>query len=572
MKRAIKIIVPLLLSIAIVLSIGWYLFEYDPDFTRDILLQQARRLEDEGNHSAAVWFYELAYNQSVNNDDVAIELAQQFKSIGNYTKAEYTLSKAIEDGGSVELYIALCQTFVEQDKLLDAVQMLDKVSNPDIKAQLNALRPAAPEASTPSGFYSQYLTIELQAMEGQLYYTTSTDYPCMDKDAYAGPIALSGGQTTIFALAVGENGLVSAPSIFSYTIGSVVEEVTFRDSAMEEAVRSALGITEDRVLYSNELWSLTEFSVPAGATSLEDLKWMPYLQKLTVDQNVIDSLEALASMQQLQTVNISDCAISRRDIEIIASLPKLSSLTLSGCSLSTMAGLEKAMGLTYLDLSNNTIRDTAVLKAMTGLQELYMAHNALVSLEDIATLTTLTALDVSYNSIATTAPLAALTNLEKLSVSGNSLMNLDGVGSLVKLQHFYAAHNNLVDVAVLAGCKDMEMLDISNNTLLNIDIIAELVKLREVNFSHNEISSLPTFQESTPLIAVYGSYNNIQSLDGLKGVAALQYVYMDYNEELKSISALTSCPDLKVVNVYHTKVTKVSSLTGKGVVVNYDPT
>ena len=104
MKKILKIAIPLLLAITILLSIGWYFFQYNTTFTRDFLLQQARRLEDEGKHDLAVWFYNLAYEQSQGSDAVAIELAQQFKEIGNYTKAEYTLSKAIEDGGSVELY------------------------------------------------------------------------------------------------------------------------------------------------------------------------------------------------------------------------------------------------------------------------------------------------------------------------------------------------------------------------------------------------------------------------------------------------------------------------------------
>ncbi len=572
MKRAIKIIVPLLLGIAILLSIGWYLFEYDPDFTRDVLLQQARRLEAGGNHSAAVWFYELAYNQSRDNDAVAIELAEQFKSIGNYTKAEYTLSKAIGDGGSVELYIALCQTFVEQDKLLDAVQMLDKVNNPEIKAQLEALRPASPTASTDSGFYSQYLDIALQAQEGQLYYSLGTDYPSIAKDAYTEAISLSGGQTTIFALAVGENGLVSAPSIFSYTIGSVVEEVSFLDSAMENAIRTKLQITDDRAIYSNELWTITEFTVPTEAASMQDLIWLPYLQSLTVYSNVIDSLDALASMHQLQSLTISDCVLAGKDVQTIASLPKLTRLTLSGCGLSTLAGLEKATGLTYLDLSDNTIRDTSVLKNMTALQELYMPHNALVSLSDISTLQSLTALDVSYNSLASTAPLVNMPGLQKLSVSGNELMNLEGVEALTQLQHFYAAENALVDVEVLGNCKELEMLDISYNTLLDIDIIAELVKLRELNISNNEISALPKFRADTPLVAIYASYNQITSLDNLSVLSKLEYVYMDYNEGLKSVYPLSKCSALKVVNVYRTKVSNVSSLTDKGVVVNYDPT
>ena len=42
MKKLIHFLVPLLLVILVIASIGWYLFVYDRAFTRDILLQQAR--------------------------------------------------------------------------------------------------------------------------------------------------------------------------------------------------------------------------------------------------------------------------------------------------------------------------------------------------------------------------------------------------------------------------------------------------------------------------------------------------------------------------------------------------
>ena len=129
MKRALKRILPILLGIVVIVSIVWYLFVYDRDFTRDMLLTQARFFEGQGNHTVAAWLYDQAYRQSEDNESVAIELAEQFKAAGNYTKAEYTLSNAIADGGSAELYVALCKTYVEQDKLLDAVTMLDNITD-----------------------------------------------------------------------------------------------------------------------------------------------------------------------------------------------------------------------------------------------------------------------------------------------------------------------------------------------------------------------------------------------------------------------------------------------------------
>ena len=115
MKKGIRILIPILLSLVIIFCTIWYLFVYDRAFTRDMLLSFARYSETQGKHEIATYFYNAAYSQSGNSDSVAIELAQQYKSGGNYTKAEYTLSNAIADGGGVDVYIALCKTYVEQD-------------------------------------------------------------------------------------------------------------------------------------------------------------------------------------------------------------------------------------------------------------------------------------------------------------------------------------------------------------------------------------------------------------------------------------------------------------------------
>ena len=61
----------------------------DREFTRDVLLQQARYYESQGKHNIAEWFYNTAYAHADNDETVAIELANQYKSTGNYTKAEY---------------------------------------------------------------------------------------------------------------------------------------------------------------------------------------------------------------------------------------------------------------------------------------------------------------------------------------------------------------------------------------------------------------------------------------------------------------------------------------------------
>ena len=259
MKRLLHILVPLLLVVLILISIVWYFLEYDPALTRDILLKQARYQDEIGNHSAAVWFYDLAYLQSDLDDTVALELADQYLSIGNYTKAEYTLSNAIADGGSIDLYIALCKTYVDQNKLLDAVTMLNNVADPAIKEQLLSLRPQAPVPSHAPGPYSQYIKLSFSAADGLCYIAGNRQYPSLVTDVFTDPIALNAGETVLYGVTVAENGLVSQLGIYSYVVGGVIEEVQFKDSGFEAALRQQLEIAADRPIYSNELWNVKEF-------------------------------------------------------------------------------------------------------------------------------------------------------------------------------------------------------------------------------------------------------------------------------------------------------------------------
>ena len=103
MKVFLKVFVPIFLAIAIIIGIGWYLFVYDRDFTRDMLLQGARHFESEGNLNVASWFYDRAYEQGSGSDEIAVELAQQYIDSGNYTQAEVTLNRAMKDGGGISI-------------------------------------------------------------------------------------------------------------------------------------------------------------------------------------------------------------------------------------------------------------------------------------------------------------------------------------------------------------------------------------------------------------------------------------------------------------------------------------
>ena len=82
MKKATRFLVSLILGLLILASIFWYLFIYDRAFTRDSLLSQARFQSLHGNSRLASWFYDAAYSFSGHDENVAIELANQYKKSG----------------------------------------------------------------------------------------------------------------------------------------------------------------------------------------------------------------------------------------------------------------------------------------------------------------------------------------------------------------------------------------------------------------------------------------------------------------------------------------------------------
>ena len=571
MKKGIRILIPILLSLAIIFCTIWYLFIYDRAFTRDMLLNFARYSESQGNHEIATHFYNAAYAQSGNSDAVAIELAQQYKSGGNYTKAEYTLSNAIANGGGVDVYVALCKTYVEQDKLMDAVNMLNGITNEEIKAKIEGMRPNAPTTLPDPGFYRQYISVTVQSDIGTVYATADGLYPSTGNTPYDTPISLADGENTIYALSIADNGLVSPLTISGYTIGGVVEKMEFADAAIEAEVRNVLSVTENAVLYTNDLWNIKEFSVPESAKIYSDLKHMVFLEKLTIQNGTASELANIASLGTLTDLTVISTTVSKEDLATIAALPLLKNLKLNNCDISSIAPLEKATALNTLDLSNNSIRTLNALTGMQQLTQLNLSNNTLVELDALKSCAALTTLDISSNSVSTLAPLTSLSALAQLNASTNSITTLGEMRGMTALTQLNLSKNKLTNVSPIAICENLTELDISSNTLTDISSLSALENLTKLNFSYNEVAEIPTFAKDCALVTIDGSHNKISSLKPLSGLSHLNNVHMDYNTEISSVDVLANCPVLIEVNVYATKVKDVTALTNQSIIVNYNP-
>lgn len=570
MKRIVRIVIPVILALSILFCVSWYFLEFDKTLTEDLLFQVADFFEENGSYKVADWLYKLTYSQTDHPDEIALHLAEKYRSLGNYTKAERTLLNAIKDGGGVELYIALSHIFVEQNKLLDAVHFLDSISNPLIAAEIAKIRPAAPALNPAPGNYNTYVSIEIQSPH-KLYAAADGQYPSVKTDLYSKPLELDKGESSIYAVAVDSQGLVSSLTLGNYVIIGVIEEVSFADSAMEREIRKLLNVPADSLLLTNELWEINEFSVPVDAASYADLKLLTSLKKLTIQNGTSNELSEIGAMENLSTLIISNTVVSESDLAVIAELPGLTSLTLSNCSISSIAPLANATGLTHLDISGNAIRNLQALVQLQSLESINISRNSVTDLSYISNLTALRKLDISYNTLPDISALSAMINLEELTAQRITVSDLSSLSSMANLRVLILSDNKISSVTALKNLTNLTELNLNKNAITDVSALSALTKLETLRISNNKIKTLPSFPKSCALVILEATDNQITSVAPLKALINLNNVYLDNNSNLSSLSGLETCHSLIMVSVLGTKVKNASALTQYDIIVYYNP-
>ena len=552
MKRVLKIVIPLVVVLALLGTAAWFFLSFRADLTAGFLRGQAAKMVERERYSRAVTYYNWAWQLDPENQEIPLALAEAYAGSGNYTKAEYTLVRAISARPQdVDLYVALCQVYVAQDKLLDAVQMLDRTSDAEVKAALDELRPAAPVLSPENGYYTEYIEVTADGGGNAVYLSIDGDYPSMEDDAYTGPVTLPGGETMVMAVAVDENQMVSQAVQNGYTIGGVVEPVTLNDPAIDAAVREQLGMTAGETLMTDDLWSIAELTLPDTVADLADLSHFTGLTTLTI-QNVSGlDFSVLSQLTSLQTLDLSGCTISTGSLDAIAGLTGLRVLRLNNCALTDINALSQLTALTELQLANNSLTDIGVTSLMLDLETVTLTNNPITSI----------------------AGLSACTKLKSLDISGCSVTSIASLSGKTALETLLAGNNQIADLSPLEGCTALAVLEVPYNLVSDISVLAQLPALTRFVGNNNQITAVPDFDEETSKLQyIQLDYNEVADLAGLQGINSLNYVYADYNQ-VETILPLKNNINLIQVNVWDNPIPEeeVKSLQENSIIVNYNP-
>lgn len=552
MKYTLKIFLIVLLIVAILAAACWFFLVQRADLTMSVFAHWADRFYAAGRYERAVSFYTMACRLAPENPNLPIRLAQSYTSLGNYTKAEYTLVNAITaNPEAVELYVALSKTYIAQDKILDAEQMLERITSSTVKEQIDALRPRAPVISPESGYYSEYIDVSVSATGGTPYLALNTDYPSIQTDAYEAPVTLSGGESKIVVVTVAENGLVSDAVYAGYTIGSVVEQVTLSDAALNSYVRELLGKSASSELMSDELWEIEELVLPEGVQELSDLTRFAGLKSLTIQNATILDFSVLGQLTTLETLDLSGSTLPSYVLDTIGTLPALKTLILQGCAVTSINSFVGLSSLETLDLTNNSVSDLTAITALEHLKELHLTNNPVSS--------------ISY--------LNSCLELERLHIENCGVSRLTSLAGNTAIRELYAANNDISDLSVLSDCVSLSVIDVTNNQVKDISVLTSLPELTYFLAENNQIEVLPAFDvETCKLVRINVSSNQLKDLSPLKGLQSLNFIFADYNQ-ISDISGLEDCPLLTQLDLWDNPVdeAQVKALQEIGRIVNYNP-
>nr|BCL66191.1 hypothetical protein [Volvox reticuliferus] len=250
-------------------------------------------------------------------------------------------------------------------------------------------------------------------------------------------------------------------------------------------------------------------------TSLEGLDLLcPSLRLLSVDANLVSSLDGLKGLSGLQELSLKQnhltTLVCRAQAgEVVWDLPsgtRLLRLNLDSNRLSgQLLGLNGCSGLRSLSLADNVLTDigSELDSCKASLTFLSLRSNHLTSLR---------------------AQLAPLTSLRELDVSGNYLTSLEGLQGLLMLQSLSARGNAIATLPTPLCLPYLTELDLGHNVLTAFGNMGNsfagsnliLPLLRRLVLQENSIRFLGPLGPMIHLTSLDLSFNKIASLEMLR--------------------------------------------------------
>lgn len=535
--KAKKIILSAAVILVFVLGCGGYFFvKNNASIMSEIYMRRAESCKKDEEPLKAAYLYEKVLSLNPKNAPAAINYAKLNISLGNYTKAEEELLKCTQNSNNaIDAYTALSGMYVGQGRIKDAVELLNNIPNELIRAKIGAIRPTAPIFSPDSGRYSEKTEISLKNAENiSCYYTMSDSDTAEFENPWEENIVLPMGKTTIKAVAVGSNGLVSDITDCAYNVDDLSAAVTFKDSTVEAMVRAALSRYSGHITVG-ELKSVTSLcnsqfdgkKIGGEISTFSDFQYLRNLTELSLaNLSELPNLSGLSVLTSLKSLTLNNCGINSGSISTLSNMPNLNALDLSDNSLDNISCLSEFSKAEYISLKNNLITDVTPLLTFENLIYLDLSGNPLGNITAIGLLPKLKALTLSNCKLSDITALKSLTALTHLDISNNHVSDIEPLSACISLENIIAGNNSIAILSPLSGLPKINSLDLHGNNIRSIRPLMTLENLKTLNINQNSVNDLSALRSCDALQTVFAEGNPIDVEKAVQVLTRVQ-IYTD---------------------------------------------
>ena len=245
----------------------------------------------------------------------------------------------------------------------------------------------------------------------------------------------------------------------------------------------------------------------------------------------------------------------------VGMMEQFTSLSLPWKNIFSLKGLEYAVNLKSLNLSNNFIEDITPLEKLVELEDLNLTNNKIKDPKSLAKLTKLRQLVLRKNLMNNLDFLNDL-KVESLDISMNSVLK-DYIPNNLKLENLRSLNLSgigLDNISFLKNAGKLERLVAEENAIKDLTPLAELKTLRTLYLDRNNISDITALKDLASLEELLLYKNNIENVAALKDKKYLYRLMLNDNLGLKNIDALKDVPNISSLDISNTSVTDISVL------------
>lgn len=331
----------------------------------------------------------------------------------------------------------------------------------------------------------------------------------------------------------------------------------------DEPIESVEEITLGGQTFTSDVTRLE--LVGAGVTDISALAACTQLEYLDVSYNEIDSISVVAGMPNLRVLDFTDTNVS--SLSPILALTELEVLWLRNTKVTNISALSGHTSITELELSGNDIEDYSPLLSLTGLGSLILSDAGLEDsdLEILKQMTWLDRLHIENNAALTPEAVAELAaalpetivsapdfadvtlggqmfpvDASQVNASGANVENLEGIERFTGLDALFLNDNPGIDISGLGGVTSLTYLELARCELEDVSELLGLEALAGLNLMQNRLTDV----------------------SALRRMTALTELYLDYNEDLEDVSALSGLRALHTLSLKGTAVTDLSAIAG----------